>query len=83
MQGYYIYEALCDSSPLFHDLAKPGTKPYEYRSEPLALTKQEVRERKERDEEQRYKAMIARTNAWASEYNRRMKKQSGEVQQDG
>ena len=27
LQGMYIYEALCDASPIFHAFAKKGTKP--------------------------------------------------------
>lgn len=37
MQGQYIYEALCDVSPILHAFAKKGTKPMPYRSEPYAL----------------------------------------------
>lgn len=71
LQGFYIYEALCDVSPLLHAFAKPGTTPHEYRTEPVALTKDEVKRREKRDEEQRYQAIIAQTNAWASEHNHR------------
>ena len=28
LQGMYIYEAICDASPILHDFAKKGTKPY-------------------------------------------------------
>lgn len=34
LQGRYIYDALCAASPLFHDLAKPGTTAAPYYEEP-------------------------------------------------
>lgn len=37
MQGLYIYEALCDVSPVLHAFAKKGTKPQKYRTEPYPL----------------------------------------------
>lgn len=37
LQGMYIYEALCDASPIFHDFAKKGTKPRPYPSHPYDL----------------------------------------------
>lgn len=39
LQGLYIYEALCDAAPLFHDLAKKGTKAHKYTEKPYAITK--------------------------------------------
>lgn len=47
LQGMYFYEALCDASPIFHDLAKPGTTAHPYAKEPYDLHPQET-ERKER-----------------------------------
>lgn len=35
--GMYIYEAVCDASPLFHDFAKKGTKAHAYRDKPYPL----------------------------------------------
>lgn len=37
MQGLYIYEALCDVSPVLHAFAKKGTKPQKYKTEPYPL----------------------------------------------
>lgn len=34
MQGMYIYEALCDVSPILHAFSKKGTKPLQYSSRP-------------------------------------------------
>ena len=50
LQGRYIYEALCDASPLFRTSFKKGTiKPEPYLKEPYPITEEEVRERKERE----------------------------------
>lgn len=35
-QGMYIYEALCDVSPILHAFYKKGTKPLQYRSKPMS-----------------------------------------------
>ena len=34
----YIYEAICDASPILHAFAKKGTKPHPYADKPYALT---------------------------------------------
>lgn len=49
MQGLYIYEALCDTSPLFRDLIKGKVKAHPYCSEPKPITKLELKEKAERD----------------------------------
>ena len=38
LQGAYIYDAMCRVSPIFNSLAKKGTKPVPYTSEPYPLT---------------------------------------------
>ena len=37
LQGMYVYDALCDVSPLLHAFAKKGTKATPYRSAPYPL----------------------------------------------
>lgn len=63
LQGKYMYEALCDVSPLFRFSMKKGTvKPEPYAKEPYPITALEVRERKEREEklkQERFKAEFA------------------------
>lgn len=63
LQGMYIYEALCDASPLFRFSMKKGTvKPEPYVKEPYPITTEEVRAREERDarlKEERLKAEFA------------------------
>lgn len=38
LQGMYIYEAICDASPILHSFAKKGTKPHPYTDKPYPLT---------------------------------------------
>ena len=51
LQGMYIYEALCDVSPVLHAFAKKGTKPQPYSNKPYAISEEQhkrVEEEKER-----------------------------------
>lgn len=63
LQGMYIYEALCDASPLFRFSMKKGVvKPEPYAKEPYPITAADVREREEREariKEERLKAEFA------------------------
>lgn len=63
LQGMYIYEALCDASPLFRFSMKSGrVKPEPYVKEPYPVTAAEAREREERAaraKEERLKAEFA------------------------
>ena len=50
LQGMYIYEAICDASPILQAFAKRGTKPHPYAEKPYALTdKQRERNAEEKD----------------------------------
>ena len=49
----YIYEALCDVSPILHAFAKKGAKPTPYASKPYALTNEQV----EREEEEKQRKL--------------------------
>lgn len=63
LQGMYIYEALCDASPLFRFSMKKGTvRPEPYVKEPYPITAAEQRAREEREarnKEERLKAEFA------------------------
>jgi len=63
LQGMYIYEALCNVSPLFRFNMKKGQiKPEPYPKEPYPITAIEVKEREERDrriKEEQLKAEFA------------------------
>lgn len=65
LQGMYIYEALCDVSPIQHAFAKKGTKPYPYPKKPYPRTEKEVKKRKEEEQKARYDEMRARLRAKA------------------
>jgi hypothetical protein len=69
LQGMYIYEALCDVSPILQAFAKKGTKPVPYSSEPYAITQKQVEEKRARDEQLRYEKTKAKMAAWAANTN--------------
>lgn len=69
LQGMYIYEALCDVSPVMNAFAKKGTKPRPYSDHPYALTVKErederiLIEKREREKARRYmEAKMAEIN---------------------
>ena len=47
LQGMYIYEALCDVSPVLHAFAKKGTKPSPYSAEPYPMNNKQIIHREE------------------------------------
>ena len=51
LQGMYIYEALCDVSPILHAYAKKGTKPQPYSDKPYSIT--ETQRKREEEEHAR------------------------------
>lgn len=53
LQGMYIYEAICDASPILQAFAKKGTKPHPYAEKPYALTEKQ----RERNAEEKEKAV--------------------------
>lgn len=52
LQGLYVYEAICDVSPILHAFAKKGTKPHQYTMQPYPLTEKD-KEQVEIDKEKR------------------------------
>ena len=57
LQGMYIYEALCDVSPIMNAFAKKGTKPHPYTDRPYSITRDDrEEERKLREQRDREKA---------------------------
>ena len=46
IQGMYIYEALCDVSPILHAFSKKGTKPLPYRTKTYS---EEIKEKQEKE----------------------------------
>lgn len=64
-QGMYIYEALCDVSPILHAFSKDGTKPLPYRSKPMLVELEDNKKQKEQEvENERLKAIVFFEN-WA------------------
>ncbi len=53
LQGAYIYEVLCDVSPIFNPYAPKGTKAHPYRSMPYPLTKEEKEQMQAKEEQLR------------------------------
>lgn len=66
LQGMYIYEALCNVSPVLHAFAKSGTKPVPYPNRPYALTEKEIQRRKQEDEQARILKKKQAFEAWAA-----------------
>ena len=76
LQGMYIYEALCDVSPILHAFAKKGTKPHPYSEKPYAVTENQIRQEREEKERKimekgkRFMAVMMQSN------NKRFEEQS-------
>lgn len=73
LQGMYVYEALCDASPLFRFTMKKGTiKPEPYVREPYPITQAELDEREARKAREREERMKAEFAAFAEAMRRKM-----------
>lgn len=73
MQGMYIYEALCDVSPLFRAFGKKGTKAHPYTKEPYPL-KSADKAKKAETEKQKYIKNLERMRAMAAGVNAKFKR---------
>lgn len=71
-QGVYIYEALCDVSPILHAFSKKGTKPLPYPSRPYGM---EEKKDKEQPTEQNKKIENLKLQVFFSNWARATKKQ--------
>ena len=72
LQGLYIYEALCDVSPVLHAFAKKGTKPTPYPSAPYPTTKNEIIENKNHQKILQFDKMKSKMIAWSTKTNAQM-----------
>lgn len=83
-QGVYVYEALCDVSPVLHAFSKKGTKPLPYPERPYGIEKMDKKKTKQEEqqeaENERLKATIFFNN-WAKATKKRFDK--GGVEQNG
>ena len=78
-QGMYIYEALCEVSPILHAFSKKGTKPLPYCEKPY-LSKSDIMKTKEDKEQEKKNAeLIARLHFenWPRETRKRFEKKQG------
>lgn len=66
MMGVYVYEALCDVSPILHAFSKRGTKPLPYRDKPLTYddNRDKTEEEKEREIEAERLKFTIQMNNW-------------------
>ena len=60
LMGMYVYEAICDVSPVLHAFARRGAKPIPYRTAPYSLKDQPERaeDKARQDENDRLKARL-------------------------
>lgn len=77
IQGLYIYEALCDVSPVLRAFAKNGTRPQKYRSQPYDLFEKSA-EQKEHETEVKEHKIFDKMQAFAQKFNQRFNKKGGE-----
>ena len=76
LQGMYVYEAICDVSPILHAFAKKGTKPNPYSTKPYAITAKQIK----RDEEEKQRQVAEKgkrfMEAMAASINKKFKEKS-------
>lgn len=60
MQGMYIYEALCDVSPILHAFSKKGTKPLPYPDKPFGTNVDKEETEADKEQEVQNARLIAR-----------------------
>ena len=70
----YIYEAICDVSPILHAFAKSGTRPRPYPEKPYEYEKKKPREETNAD---RMAKTANYLNELASRFNRSFNKPEG------
>lgn len=81
LQGFYIYEALVDSSPVINAFSKVH-KPLPYRSEPIPLTEAEAKKQEEEAERRRMEEDKAKFIEMVNEFNKKFERKEGEVNGD-
>lgn len=78
LQGMYIYEALCDVSPVLNSFAKKGTKPRKYSAQPYPITEKQQR----KIQEDKARALLLKgkrlMNALMLQNNERFEQKSAE-----
>lgn len=76
MQGMYIYEALCDVSPILHAFSKKGTKPLPYSNRPYSASIKELQTNEDKEKEKKNAELIARVffENWAKNTKKHFEK---------
>lgn len=59
IQGMYIYEALCDVSPILHAFSKSGTKPLPYREKPYMFDMEHTKSKEEIEKQADNERLVA------------------------
>ena len=72
LQGMYIYEALCDASPLFQSFAKRGTKAHPYRDMPYPLTAEDKEHNEEVHAKNKQEDIKAKMLAFMKRHNEKL-----------
>ena len=76
LQGMYVYEAICDVSPILHAFAKKGSKPHPYPTKPYAISEKQVRKEQEEKERARFEKGKRYMESIMLSNNKRFKEQS-------
>ena len=74
LQGLYIYEALLNVSPMFHDFIKKP-KPLPYPDRPYPLSKKEETERKKTQEQENMENFMQKVMEWGKRISQKKKKE--------
>lgn len=76
MQGMYIYEALCDVSPILHAFSKKGTKPLQYSNRPYLDNVHAIQSKEQQEREKKNAELIARLHfeRWARDTKKHFEK---------
>lgn len=82
LQGIYIYEALCDVSPVLHAFAKKNAKPIPYPTKPYDI--QAVKSESEQAEQERkqFDKNKSIVEMWASKVNEQFKRREAAKHDD-
>lgn len=68
-QGMYIYEALCNASPLFRAFGKKGAKATPYPAEPYDIKPKKTGQSKRESEKKQYLKLKRSMEAFAASFN--------------
>lgn len=79
IQGMYIYEALCDVSPILHAFSKKGTKPLPYAEKPYMSKISSLKTKEEKEREVENARLIAQVHFenWARAMKKKFKDNGG------